>query len=1035
MDHTLPPLEKLSTDAREAELLTLNGGRTHVARWSCEATASAVRCAMRHLCGKASLSIFLLCCLGRNAQAQYQFDTWTADNGLPQNIIRGLSQTSDGYLWLATLNGLARFDGIRFTVFDKSNTPGISSNRFTSMHKGRDGDLWLDIEGGGLTRYHRGTFHTYGTDLGVYDTPARVLAGNEAGAIWILAGNNIAQWDDRAGRFVDITPKDSAVHYTPARWETDGFWGWDKTGLHLFFEGRFVTLTLPSWLPGETIWGLARDQSGTIWIETQDGQQAKISPGKTDIERVGHGAPPAISYAGFHGHTWTMHIGQRLSRSLDTISSGRAITISFSRFFQDRQENLWLGTEGEGLYRLQKQTIQVYSTEQGLLDRNIYPIYQDHTGAVWIGAWQKGLSRLDHGRFTNYSVDDGLPARLVTALAEDATGRLWVGTHGGLAIFDKGKFAKPPGPALPEGAVVQAILQDRTGALWFGTDRGAVRYKDGATEVLTIDNGLATNDVRVLLEGASGDLWIGGYGGLSRLQNQNGKWTRWREGDGLPSKNVRALYEDADGVLWIGTYDGGLGRLQNGKLTRYSVSNGLYSNGVFQILEDKRGNLWMSSNRGIYRASKKELNDFAAGRASTITSTAYGKVDGMLNVECNGGLSPAGIKTREGKLLFPTQDGVAVVDPEVVSDDRLPPPVLIESSLVDRVAVPISAPIKIAPGKENLEIEYTAPSFIKPEQIRFKYRLEGLQSNWIDAGARRTAYYSHLPPGKYVFRVIAGNSDGAWNVEGSTLAVEVMAPFYLTPWFTALMIFLSAVLVGLAWFYRVSKLKAKQVAQRAFSQQLISSQERERKRIAAELHDSIGQRLVIINNLALSSLRSDEGTRPPQEKALALEEISAEALSAIKETREISYDLRPFQLDRLGLTKAIGSVVRSVSAASGMSITAEVDNIDDLFPEELRINLYRIVQECLTNIMKHAQATQVTVRVQRENRHMILTIRDNGKGFVVETSDASAAARGFGLSGMAERAHLLGGKLKVNSTIGRGTDVVIEIVAGGAARG
>jgi hypothetical protein len=446
---------------------------------------------------------------------------------------------------------------------------------------------------------------------------------------------------------------------------------------------------------------------------------------------------------------------------------------------------------------------------------------------------------------------------------------------------------------------------------------------------LTVQDGLATNDVRAIVESATGEIWIGGYGGLTRLKG--GQFTVWTERDGLPSDNIRTIYEDKDRVIWIGTYDGGLGRLKDGKFTRYRESNGLFNNGVFQILEDGRGNFWMSCNKGIYRVSKQELNNFAEGKLATIASVAYGKSDGMLNVECNGGMWPAGIRAQDGKLWFPTQDGVAVVDPPTVRINLRPPPVVIESAFVDRSPVAIDGLLRVPPGKENLEIEYTALSFVHSQQIRFRYKMEGLDSSWIDAGARRTAYYSHLPPGTYQFHVIARNSDGVWNTEGRILAVKIIAPFYRTWWFATLVVLTLLALVLIAVRYRIAQLKRAQALQKAFSQQLIASQESERQRIAAELHDGLGQRLVVINNLALFSMRAKEKAGRAAEDGSALKEISEETSLAIQETREISYNLRPFQLDRLGLTKAIEGILRSAKSAFGLSVTSELDNIDDVF--------------------------------------------------------------------------------------------------------
>ena len=963
--------------------------------------------------------------------AQYRLNGWTAENGLPQNVIRGIAQAPDGYLWIATLDGVARFDGVRFTVFNKSNSPGIASNRFDAMIEDQNGDLWFTGEGGNVTRYHRGSFHTYGPEEGIPANSIRGLAQDSAGILWMLSEESIEKWNEVTG-LSDVTPDNLRMHYEPLYWDNRGFWAKDRSSLHIFSNGHFVSYTLPGWLDGGSIWNVGIDGDGNVWLETQDGKQGIIPSGKQAVELIDPAHPQAVSYRDPHGHIWKCHVGPRLTRFLDFESSGHPASISFTHLLEDNEGNVWIGTEGSGLYQLQEQSIDVYSKAQGLVDQDVYPVYQDHLGAIWLGAWQSGLSCFRDGRFTNYTTAQRLPGRLVSALGGDKDGNLWVATHGGLAIFRDGQFHKPP-VLLPERSVAQAILQDRGGTMWIGTTNGLVTYRDGPSRTLTTEDGLAGNDVKVIIEGADSDLWIGGYGGLSRLHD--GRFTHWSERDGLPSDNIRSIYEDRDGVIWIGSYDGGLGRFKDGKFTRYSEPDGLFNNGVFQILEDERGNLWMSCNRGIYRVSKQELNEFAEGKRKTITSVAYGKADGMLNVECNGGMWPAGIKTADSKLWFPTQDGVAVLDPKAVRINPQPPPVVIEAALVDRAPLPLQDSLKILPGKENLEIEYTALSFIHSDQIRFRYQLEGLDSNWIDAGSRRTAYYSHLPPGEYEFHVIAANSDGVWNNAGQRLAITVQAPFNRTWWFIALEALAAAALITAAVRYRLSQLQRAQAMQKAFTQQLIASQENERQRIASELHDSLGQRLVVINNLALFAMRAHgkgAAAKDESEEPGALDEISAEAGLAMQETREISYNLRPFQLDRLGLTKAVEGMVRTAASASGIRLTATMDKIDDAFPQDLRINFYRIVQESLSNIMKHSQATEAEVRVTRNKKRIVLSIQDNGLGFDPAARTFKGKS-GFGLTGMEQRAHLLKGEYRVRSAPGQGTVTTIEfpILGGG----
>jgi signal transduction histidine kinase/ligand-binding sensor domain-containing protein len=971
---------------------------------------------------------FSSCCFAGASQSsvpQYRFDVWTAENGLPQNIVRGIAQAPDGYLWIATLDGVARFDGVRFTVFNKSNTPEIGSNRFSSMVEGSEGDLWLMNEGGALTRLHRGLFHTYGAEQGLPANSVRAITGDGSENLWVLSEETILQWKETNGQFVDVTPSSLKIHYESLIWDQAGFWGWNDAGLHIFVRGRFESYPLPAWLPGRSIWGIGIERDGTVWLEEVDGTRAVIPPGQHEIRRLDMPHDARYTLKDASGRMWTMHMEEHLSRFYDLESPEGTTSIFLECFLTDREGNMWIGSEGKGLYRVREQSILVYGHAQGIVDSNIYPVFQDRSGAVWLGAGSSGLGRFVDGKYTNYTTAQGLPGSRVTALTEDRNGDLWVATRTGLAILHDGHFHQPIEIVLPKLAVAQAMMQDRGGTMWIGTSTGLVLYREGPSRTLTVEDGLATNDVRAIVESRSGDIWIGGYGGLTRLHG--GQFTRWTERDGLPSNNVRAIHEDENGAIWIGTYDGGLGRFKDGRFTQYRERDGLFNNGVFQILDDGRGNFWMSSNRGIYRVSKQELNAFADGKLATVASVAYGKSDGMLNEECNGGMWPAGVRTRDGKLWFPTQDGVAIVDPQTVQRNLQPPPVVIETAFVDRIPVSIGNLLRIPPGRENLEIEYTALSFIHSDQIRFRYTMEDLDSKWVDAGTRRTAYYSHLPPGKYRFHVIARNSDGVWNMQGQTIAVDVLAPFYRTWWFEVLEILAAAGLILIAVRYRIGQLQHEQAMQKAFSQQLIASQESERQRIAAELHDSLGQRLVVINNLALFSMRSHEKAGAAGDDVSALKEISDETSLAIQETREISYNLRPFQLDRLGLTKAIEGILRTVTNASGIRIASELDNIDDAFTEELRINFYRIVQEALNNVMKHAQATEIQVKIVRKEGRLNLTIRDNGVGFTPGARPTKAGKSGFGLTGMAERAHLLGGEFRVSSTSGAGAVLTIEI--------
>jgi signal transduction histidine kinase/ligand-binding sensor domain-containing protein len=969
------------------------------------------------------------------AVAQYHLDSWTTDNGLPQNVIRDACQTPDGYLWLATMDGLVRFDGVRFTVFNRSNTRGINGNRYTSLYCTASGEIWAGTEMSGVTRYRGGTFTTYGKQQGLPSSEAPAVTGDDSGRIWALSQGSIVQWNEAASRFMDLPPERSRYSYLPnGRF---GFWSLDRNNVHLFVRGQVLDYPLPREWPRDILTRVGQDLNGIIWLASADGRFAKFSGGRWSkilrpAAKQADSNAFTSTYRDGQGNLWTFGIaadaGAYLVEYLSLPLRGQQRRIVFNSLLEDREGSIWLPTDGQGLYRVRKQAISMLSKEDGLPDRNIYPIFQDRANAIWIGTWNGGLVRFDHGKFTTFSTADRLISNRIQSIGEDRYGVLWVATGPGVQRMRQGRWEGVQNELFRTGIEVRAIHQGPEGSLWFGTSEGVLCYKNGGWTAITSNSGLATNDVRVIIDGRAGNIWIGGYGGLTSIYR--GQFKRWTEADGLPSNSIRALYEDRDGVLWIGTYDGGLGRLQDGKFTRYTVHDGLFNNGVFQILEDSRGFLWMTCNRGVYRVLKAELNDFAIGGRYAISSSAYGNSDGIKNTEFNGGFSPAGTRARDGTLWFPTQDGVAVIDPQRVEVNLRPPPVAIESVSVDHEPVALDQPLRIQPGQENLEIGYTALSLVNSEQIRFKYQLIGWDRGWLDASTRRTAYYSHVPAGTYVFRVIAANRDGVWNTEGKSLRVVVLPPFYRTWWFFTLVLASAAAALILAWQYRAAQFKRAQAMQRAFTRQLLSSQESERKRIAAELHDCLGQRLVVIKNLALLSLDDgslNNGMPAGTAARRQIEEISAEASQALGEVREISYNLRPYQLDRIGLTKATEALVKKASRASTVAFTAEIDDIDDVFPKDSEIDFYRVVQECINNVLKHSQATEAGVAVQRRATELLLTVRDNGKGFTHGAASGHPASGGFGLIGILERAQLLGGKPVVQSAPGQGTTISIEI--------
>jgi signal transduction histidine kinase/ligand-binding sensor domain-containing protein len=967
------------------------------------------------------IACVVLCAItaSQAASAQYRSTQWTADSGLPQNTVRGIVQAPDGYIWVATLDGIARFDGIRFTVFNKSNTPGITSNRFTAMASGDGGDLWIPSEDGNLIRYHAGRFEPMGEKAGLRPHSIASISDDHHGNVWVDSDDKIYRWTPQAGRFEKEAFNRDDTRFVPLWWMGTGFWAIQDGNLLCFARGHLNAYRLPKTLSAISIRRVAVGGDGLVWIETVDGHLGRLINGNLAPDK----GTITTNFLNPTKKDWKVEISEDFLRTLIFPSGGTEKGIPYNIIVSDNEDNIWVGSEGDGLFRVQSQSIRSLTSAQGLASDNVYPVMKSSTGDMWVGSWPAGLSRVHDGQVTALTKTDGVPG-LVSALGEDQSGHIWVGTHNGIRIFSGGKLVVPPG--LPEEKLpaVQVIHETRDGGMMLGTPKGLYLLAGAKSRWITTKDGLATDDVRVIVEDSRGDTWIGGYGGLTRMHN--GGLTRWTEAQGMPSNNVRSVMEDHAGDMWVGTYDGGIGWLHNGGWVIFNDKRGLYDNGAFQILEDGQERFWISSNRGIYRVSRKQLIDVAEGHAEQFDSVAYGRADGMLSVECNGGLWPAGAKDDHGFLWFPTQKGVAIVDPASVSVDNQPPLIAIESASVEHRLQSAVNRVVLRPGQTNLEIQYTALSYSKPEQISFRYKLDGVDENWQDVGRRRTAYYTHLPPGDYTFRVSARNGDGIASLADGTMLVTVVPPFYRRWWFLSAVFLTVLAIVWMVWNYRLKQLVMAQEAQQAFSRELIASQENERRRIAAELHDSLGQRLIIINNLALFLLRTKGKVRSEEDKQETIEEINSEATQAIEETRAISYALRPFQLDRLGLSKAIQALVKTVARASEIELTADIADIDDVFPEDLRINFFRIVQEGLNNIVKHSNASRGTVTTQRTKSEVVLTISDNGRGLPTDPRSMTAGPGGFGLTGIRERATVLKGTLQIKSETGNGTLLVIH---------
>jgi signal transduction histidine kinase/ligand-binding sensor domain-containing protein len=975
---------------------------------------------------------------GSDVFGRYQQVNWQERDGLPQNTVLAIATTRDGYVWLGTYEGAARFDGFRFTLFNPSNTTGIGNSQVTSLLERRDGDLWLGTYGGGVSRFSAGRFTQYTTRDGLSSDFTTCLFEDHDGTLWI---------------------------------------GTDGGGVNAFSRGRFTPYTIAQGLPSDLVRGIIDDGNGGLLVGTNRGI-ARIADGRVSAY-VGR---TDVAYADISalarspdGSLWVGAMSGGLYRvdSHDVTKFGPDHGFTTDRaesLFADEEGRMWAGTSNDGLFRYSAGRFESYAPAGGLPGVRVPVLAQAADGGLWIGT-NGGLVRLKKPRFTVYTQRDGLTSDFIGGIFQDRAGNVWVETRHGLARFVNGAFkilttndGVPPGrtrslaigtnglPLVYTGAGlarwtderfvlvreiagipwdrVNDLLEDRSGTLWLGIhDGGLMRVRGGQVARLTKRDGLADDSVLSLFEDRAGSVWVGTLrGGATRISGE--RISSWSTEDGLPANHVKVFYQDAAGTLWIGTHGGGLSRFKDGKFATISARQGLYNDDIFQILEDDDANLWMNCNTGIWRTSLRQLNEVADGRRTSVESFAYGIADGMLSSEGVGG-NLAGWKMRDGSLWFPTTKGIVVIDPR--RRDTEPPRVLIEGISIDREAVPIAGPVRVTPGQENLEIQYTGLSWNRPQAIRFRFRLMELDRDWVDAGARRTAYYSHVPPGSYRFTVTADNGEGVWNGTGKTVAIVVLPRFHQTWWFRTAVALSLVALVWLSWRYRIGQMRRAQIAQQVFSRQLIESQERERQRIAAELHDSLGQNLLVVKNRALLGALSQQDEQARRQ----FNEIEATVAQTLEEVRTISYNLRPHHLDQLGLTTTIRATIEKIAETSAISMSSELDDIDGVFRPADEITIYRIVQESLNNVVKHSRASEAHVAVHCDEDHVEITVRDNGQGFASSASTAGAAdCGGFGLKGLAERVHMLRGTHTIESAAGRGTTVTVRLgVASGKELG
>ncbi len=954
-------------------------------------------------------------------------------DGLPQSSVNDIIQTKDGYIWLATFGGLVRFDGHSFTNFNRSNSTGLVSDRILSLHEAGTGKIWLSTESG-FTEYHDGKFRSHQIkNTGRIIAPKRVVE-DKAKRLWALADGIPYFYNGEVFIEKEIIEGEELVH--KALDDTMGVFLAFKDKIMRTLGDSIVLIKKFDSILGSEIIDIKEfpKNSGTTYIATARDGLVKYEDKELTFYNVNDGLTSNFIkrlYIDQDGAFWvTTYNGiSKWNRGRFEVFDPVNVDyeINYTKIFKDNEGSYWLGTLGEGMFSAKPAIIKTIGKEEGFENDIMLSLSQLSDGRSLFSTNCGGIYEWNKGSLTHSVVNTHLPNLCVWSIIEDSQKRVWFGAEE-LYRINSSDLAIPGEEITSEdgfdGYGIFSMVEDSDQNLWIGALNGLFKYDGVRYKHLSVEDGLFNNDVRTIYEDSKGVLWIGTIAGLNKIINE--KITRISL-KSVPQKNeknepyIRAIYEGNEGEMWMGSYGSGLFRLKDGEVCNITTKDGLFDNIVSHLVKDENENFWMGSNRGIFRMPISSATAFCDGKSNSVKSFSYGEQDGMISIETNGGFQPNVIQDSSGHIYFPTVGGVAVVSTRDVKINDLKPPVYIENIRGIEDDIPLTNAVELSHDQSFIEIKYTAINFNKPEETRFRYKLEGLNDNWIDVGNRRQALYSKIPPGQYTFNVIASNSDGVWNEKGATLGIIVKPPFWQTNWFYGIVGLLFLTSGPAVYYYRVKQLKKENEKQKKFSEQLIDFQEVERRRIASELHDGLGQQILVIKNRAELARKQASNSNVLNEQ---LDEIIKSAVSSISDVRNISHALRPIHLEKFGLTDAITDLCDQLKQVSSIEWSYHIEDIDDVFPKEKEISFYRVVQEAIHNILKHSSADEASVMIRLDKKAINVLIWDNGKGFSTKQDNYN---EGLGFLGMKERMKTLGGTMEIESKLGEGASIRIRI--------
>jgi len=954
------------------------------------------------------------------APRMFREASWRRRDGLPDDTVTACLQTHEGYLWIGTDKGLARFDGLAFRVFDTWNTPDLHSDRISALSEDGEGTLWIGTRGGGVTRYRQGEF----THAGLSIQFVSALQAGRNGTVWIgTEGGGLFVLTPGSGTANPVSTDlpDLSVQVVVQGRDGTLWLGTRDAGLVALHAGALTRVPLDEQAPPTSVNAIHEDPAGRLWVGTSAGL---FRSHKSGFSRFRAGADPPDEHilvvtGDGRGNLWigtkngavTFQPGSGNVGLRPAEAGGGEVSVCVA----DRDGNVWTGGPGSGLRKLSPMTVGRLTARVGLNNEMVNCIHEGRQGQLWLGT-QEGLTRLEHGEQQVYGEEDGLACPVVTSLLDDSALGLLIGTPRGLYRLEKGVVERLlASDGWPE-AGVWALLRDRAGTLWVGTSQGLFqRGPEGHTRH-TADSGLPANDVRALVEGPDDRLWIGTTHGVAA--RSAGMFIAQPAPAGSLTRISLTLHVDPDGTLWCGTLGGGLVRYGSKKAFVYTARHGLPDNTIYQVLDDNLGSLWLTSNSGVFRVAREALDRVAEGRSDRLTLAVYGRHDGLPSEACGGFGQPAGCLARDGLLWIPTTRGVAIIEPAQMVLHASPPPVVIDRFVVDNRSMDVRVPAEIGPGAEQFQFHFVGLDFAVPEQIRYRYRLLGFDPDWIEADTRRTAYYTRLPHGSYRFQVTACKSDGVWNETPATMEVMIVPNFWQTWWFlTAATTVLLLAMAGTVRYVSTRRLRrslAELERQRAL--------ENERTRIAHDLHDGIGSGLTRIGKVAeMAEHRAGAGGELPD----LMHTIRETTRTLVQSMDEIVWTINPRNDTLENMANYLVHYTEEFLRVTGITYQLDVPVTlpDAALSADVRHSLFMTAKEALNNAVKHAKPSRIRLALELTDGRLIITVEDDGVGF----SPQSDRGTGSGLGSMRHRLESVGGRLELQTAADGGTTVCMSL--------